>query len=578
MNDRFDGTRFHETRANIIVTAVFVFTLIFSLLITQQIEKKRIFSSHAQITSCTTPGGCGGNCDPSKNLGCGYGGCRFWEYCADENRDGIYSCYDTTNLGKKSPDFSKACGYERANTIYPSVVIPHISPTIVPPNVKCNNPQGCGGNCNPNQNTGCGYGGCRFWEYCADENRDGIYSCYDTTDNGKRQPDFNRACGYEKTNQQNPSNVPATPTSTPRPTLSPTPTTALPTVTVTGVSLTQTGLLTITTTPTLSATSTITPTPSVTVTGTITPSPSGFATDTPTPPENPTPTSAESPTPTPELTGSLDFSKLCMPVEVNGSLADKMDVLIIPVNFTQEQRRNNLYQLAVRVKESFRHTNLSQYENEVLKKINWYVLNVEHPDFDRERARQFEGGDKDSLFAFGLDSNYCGRDRFLIIFNTDQDLVSSAIQDYGAVVFLPDVMYGNGEIIAHELGHAVGSLSDEYLSGRSDPGANCAASGTSQAENAVICAANDYDPSCIPPEENGAFKLPCPQWDCNVINCSELAKNLLKNAGCYRNCGVQNNYRASFDSIMRVTSGPDGNKYSGPALVHMIEKIFVIYK
>lgn len=538
--------------SNLLTIALFVTTVIVTLSFTSLNTTKTI-SSRAQMTSCTIPGGCGGNCDPNQNMGCGYGGCRSWEYCADENRDSIYSCYDTTNLGSNQPDYSRACGHDRANQIYPSITVPTAIISVRVPNVRCNNALGCGGNCNPTQDGGCGYGGCRSWEYCADENRDGVYSCYDTTNLGRNAPDA-RACGNQIAVR--PSGIQPT-VPLPSPTSSLIPTQPI-------ISVTPTIPLSITPT----SGNLVTPTPTVVISTPV-------ATDTP------APTVTPSVSPTPAGTEALlDFSKLCMPLEVNGSQADKMDMMIIPLNFKDDVFETEMPLAANRAKESLRRTNLNNYENEVLKKMNWYVLNIYHPDFDEGNLNGTYDGTKNGIFNFALNyANYCGKDRFMVIFKTESpELISSAIVGYGGLVFTTDLMQSDQLVFAHEWGHAVGDLVDEYLSGEADPGINCTDEGTQAAQTATICAANNPDPTCISEYDNPAFKTACPAWDCNFITCSPLARELLKDTGCYPKCGVGEHFRPAYNSTMRWQDYSEGQNYNGPSLVHMIEKVFSQYR
>lgn len=100
------------------------------------------------------------------------------------------------------------------------------TPTVTPPvNPVCNKPEGCGGDCNPQQNNGCGWGGCRYWEQCADDNGDGLYSCHDRTngqDYWKMTPPPSNVCAG-RVNVPVPSTAPKTPTPTGAPPATPTP-------------------------------------------------------------------------------------------------------------------------------------------------------------------------------------------------------------------------------------------------------------------------------------------------------------------------------------------------------------------
>lgn len=54
---------------------------------------------------------------------------------------------------------------------------------------KCDKVEGCGGACNPDVNSGCGYYGCRFWEWCSPSG-----TCIDTTNGNGDNPPGPNAC------------------------------------------------------------------------------------------------------------------------------------------------------------------------------------------------------------------------------------------------------------------------------------------------------------------------------------------------------------------------------------------------
>lgn len=263
-----------------------------------------------------------------------------------------------------------------------------------------------------------------------------------------------------------------------------------------------------------------------------------------------------------ETTGNLyDPTKLCIPLKINGSQADKMDTLIIPLNFSNSERTSGLtYTLAQRAVQKMNDTNLSQYPKEILNKMNWYMLNVGHPDFPLEELKQFEktglseSDYKQNALSFGRTANFCGRDRFMIIIK-GQSESGFAVRGVGGVTFSSSIE-GPYTTFVHEWGHAVGDLMDEYENtNETHIAANCSVSG-----NGIMV-------------ENS-----CPQWDCTKTQCSPLAKRLLGGLSCYPRCGKTNYFRPMKNSIMDNPYTPGGTVFSGPSLVHLIEKVFANYK
>jgi hypothetical protein len=60
--------------------------------------------SQSSNAICDKVGGCGGACNPQVNSGCGYYGCRFWEWCSPSG-----TCIDTTNGNGNNPPGPNAC-------------------------------------------------------------------------------------------------------------------------------------------------------------------------------------------------------------------------------------------------------------------------------------------------------------------------------------------------------------------------------------------------------------------------------------------------------------------------------------
>lgn len=256
--------------------------------------------------------------------------------------------------------------------------------------------------------------------------------------------------------------------------------------------------------------------------------------------------------------GGQNTSGLCIPLAIHGSAADKMDMLIIPLNFMREEQETTVLPLAERAIQALSTTNLSEHEDDLLKKMNWYVLNIHHPDFPIENFRQFEGGGRDDLIDFGIEANYCGRDRFMIMLKGENQ-GGFAVRGLGGVVWSESIL-GDGLTFAHEWGHAAGDLMDEYAG----------------AANTILSANCTTTPSDHVYTSN--YTEPCPQWDCQEINCSPKAQQLLQGMGCYPRCGASNYYRPLENSVMDNLDRPGNTIFSGPALVYMIEKVFGRYR
>ncbi len=112
--------RFRKEYKTFLITLFLIISAFGSYFFRESLTSRQVTQSQAQqAVICTIQGGCGGKCNPSQNFGCGYGGCRFWEYCADIDQNGEYSCYDTTSNGSRDPDYALACGRDKANASIP---------------------------------------------------------------------------------------------------------------------------------------------------------------------------------------------------------------------------------------------------------------------------------------------------------------------------------------------------------------------------------------------------------------------------------------------------------------------------
>lgn len=300
----------------------------------------------------------------------------------------------------------------------------------------------------------------------------------------------------------------------------------------------------------------------------------------------PIPTRGNEPAPTTIPISNLDKTKLCIPLEVNGSPADKMDFIFIPLNYDNYDIFAEQAQLAV---QRMGETNLSQYRTEVLDKINWYMLNNDHESIPAQyRGRAITPEEQDGYMS--AVHRLCPHDRYVYFVDAEWlatesgATIGGSAYLYTGLIFAARSVYdANSNIFPHEWGHAAAGLIDEYDAGRwfesSDPttGYNCTRTPNNQNPGPDPCPWGRCDNSVNDPK----FKQVCPQWDCNQIECDALQRELFANAGCYQRCSSQNAYRPVPLSIMDAAlpgAGEDIMKFSGPSLYSIIQYTFGNYR
>ncbi len=302
----------------------------------------------------------------------------------------------------------------------------------------------------------------------------------------------------------------------------------------------------------------------------------------------PIPTKVNEPIPTAVPVDNLDMSKLCIPLEVNGSPADKMDMILMPVNYAPNEYGTFIQhaQLAI---QRLGETNLSSYRNEVLSKMNWYVINTSHSSIPAEyRNKKIESAETYNFINSVL--RLCPHDRHItfvnaqVLENPDGAKIGGSATLYGGLIFAAQsVLDPNSNIFAHEWGHAAAGLIDEYDAGKwftsNDPttGYNCTKTPNNLNPGPDPCPWGMCDNSLNDPK----FKQVCPQWDCNQMECDALQKELFANAGCYQRCSSQNGYRPAPISVMDAVFpgvSDDITKFNGPSLYSIIQYTFTKYK
>ncbi len=284
----------------------------------------------------------------------------------------------------------------------------------------------------------------------------------------------------------------------------------------------------------------------------------------------------------------VDKSKLCIPLVVNGSPADKMDWVIFPVNYEPDEydkffqeSRLGLIRLA--------ETNLSEYKEEVLDKMNWYMLNPAHPDIPEQyRGKKITQENLREFLAAVY--NLCPKDRYVVLVGNVELLKVGGAYIGGEAAFYIGFIYPAGGLyqrdfntFAHEWAHAAAGLMDEYNTGQwvatDDPQTayNCALEPAENTPSQDPCP----DGLCTRQADDPSYASPCPKWDCSARECSELEEKLLSQAGCFPRCSIQQAYRPAKISIMdRMIPGADEQilRFNGPSLYSIVEFAFGRYR
>lgn len=303
------------------------------------------------------------------------------------------------------------------------------------------------------------------------------------------------------------------------------------------------------------------------------------------------PTSATAlPSPTPIPAGHLDSTQLCMPIEVNGSPADKMDIVFLPYLYQKDQYPRYLTD-AQRAINQLKGTNISQYHSEVLSKMNWYVLNPSHERIPAEfRDKEITTEDEYRKFIDAV-KPLCPHDRIIILTNLPWlvmpggGLAGGVTQLYDEAEIPVGVLYKEtNNAFAHEWGHLTAGLLDDYYTGTwfsggySTTGFNCTLTGSDLNPQGDPCP----DGNCGSRVNDPSYQKACPQWDCTKKDCNALERELFAGAGCYPRCSSDRAFRAAPVSVMDMmippSVEPDVLKFNGPSLYSIIQYTFGNYR
>ena len=292
-----------------------------------------------------------------------------------------------------------------------------------------------------------------------------------------------------------------------------------------------------------------------------TPTPTTFQQSPQQPPQqSPSPPDSQPPTPV----SNLDRTLACIPLNVHGSPSDKLDILIIASGY---QDFELFLSHAVRAVSEFENTNLIKYRREILDKINWYVYN--HQKIDGHPLS------KEEVDFIAMESTTCPKDRFLILEDASDKISGISKFGVGGIVRSGSFQSQNFIVSAHEWGHYVGFLADEYLSNTLGLG-NCTTEPSDADPRNDPCP--EQEPYQCSNKDALEYKAPCPAWDCSKIDCTPLMKTLYQGSGCYPRCGVPNAYRPQAQSPMDRSMFFPGRtvetyQFNGPSLYSIINAL-----
>lgn len=284
----------------------------------------------------------------------------------------------------------------------------------------------------------------------------------------------------------------------------------------------------------------------------------------------------------------LDKTKLCIPLVVNGSPADKMDWVFFPVNYDADEY-DKFFQEAKLGIQRLAETNIWQYKKEVFDKMNWYAFNPSH----RNVPEEFRGKrvDQSNLRDFlSKVHSMCPRDRYIVLVG-NVDLLNSGGSFVGgeAAFYIGFIYPARGLYIkefntfAHEWGHAAAGLMDEYDTGQwiftnnDSAGFNC----TLQASDLSPVQDPCRGGVCGDLADDPVYKKPCPKWDCSKKQCSDLEKKLFADAGCFPRCSIKTAFRPAKVSVMDGmirSAGDDIRNFNGVSLYSIIKFAFGNYR
>jgi len=273
------------------------------------------------------------------------------------------------------------------------------------------------------------------------------------------------------------------------------------------------------------------------------------------------PTNQPQATPTP----ISDRDQACIPIEVNGSSSDKLDIVIYGGDYTPDLFPFFLVD-AQRAVDELRRTNLTNYQSQILNKMNWYV-------FNNIKILGNKTLTKDDAQAIVATQTTCPQDRYLILVNK-MYVGGVSRMGIGGAVGRGSFNNPNYLVSAHEWGHYVGFLSDEYDAGKYFT-SNCTTQPSDSKPIRDPCP--DDGISACTNENDPIYAEPCPAWDCSKKSCDTLQQQLYLGSGCYPRCGIVGAYRARPQSVMdrsffsNVTD--DTGKFNGPSLYNIIRKL-----
>ena len=303
--------------------------------------------------------------------------------------------------------------------------------------------------------------------------------------------------------------------------------------------------------------------------------------------EEPTEPPESFPSPTPIEASDLDREKLCIPLEVNGSPADKMDWVFYPINY-ETNDFNTFFEESHLAVSRLAGTNLSGYKREVLDKQNWYIFNPSHSGVPAQYRNKKVTSENMNEYLRAVEP-LCPHDRFVILvgnveyLNDNGNIIGGQAAFYIGMIYPAKGLYmteGNG--FAHEWGHAAAALMDEYDAGQwisgGDPttGFNCTRDPSDAGPAGDPCPRGQ----CTSQADDAKYQKACPKWDCNVKECTDLEKSLFADAGCYPRCSSQQGYRPNKISLMDglvFGAGPDVLKFNGVSLYSIIKYTFGKY-
>jgi len=272
------------------------------------------------------------------------------------------------------------------------------------------------------------------------------------------------------------------------------------------------------------------------------------------------PTNQPQATPTPVS----DTDKACIPIEVNGSPNEKLDIVIYGGDYTPELFPSFLNQ-AQRAVNELKNTNLVNYQNQILNKMNWYVFN--NVKVIGKRALT-----EDDIQTIVPTQTSCPQDRYLVLVNTTY-IGGLSYFGLGGKVGSGSFDDPNWLVSAHEWGHYVGFLSDEYNAGKYFT-SNCTTEPSDNKPQRDPCPEENL--RCTD-ENNPIYTKPCPAWDCSILSCDALQQQLYAGSGCYPRCGMTTAYRSRPQSVMdrsmfyNITD--DTRKFNGPSVYNIIKQL-----